>query len=249
MKFLPIVAVVTTVLAAGGCATKSYVRKSIDPVNGKVDQQTAALNETNGSLKNTQQTLESDETKLSATTETAKAADSRASDALNRAGDAANKATDASNKADQASAKADQFNKDLNGKIASIDDYKKVSSATVNFKFDSDKLDPDARQQLDQMATDGSKYKRYFVAVEGFTDTVGDKAYNAALSRRRADAVMTYLVSEHDIPVYRIQMIGLGEVKPVDDAKTKAARAKNRRVEVTIYSADDAISAGPMARN
>jgi len=69
----------------------------------------------------------------------------------------------------------------------------------------------------------GNDYKRFLVAVEGFTDQTGSDAYNAALSRRRADAVVAYLVSQHDIPVYRIQTIALGKDKPVDDARTRAA--------------------------
>ena len=237
-------------LAAGGCATKNYVRKSIDPVNGKVDSQGQTIAQTSQSLQKTQQSLETDETTLSATKETATSADARAGDALNKAGDAANRANDAASKADMASQRADQVGHDvgdLRNQFANLDDYKKVSQATVNFKFGSDKLDADAKQQLDQMATSGNNYKRYFIAVEGFTDQIGSEAYNEALSRRRADAVVAYLVSQHDIPVYRIQMVGLGKDKPVDDAKNSAARAKNRRVEVTVYSADQ--GSGPMARN
>jgi hypothetical protein len=50
--------------------------------------------------------------------------------------------------------------------------------------------------------------------------------------------VVEYLVAKHDIPIYRIHMIGLGEEKPLEDARTRAARAKNRRVEVKVFSAD-----------
>jgi outer membrane protein OmpA-like peptidoglycan-associated protein len=250
MKYLSIVSLGALLLAASGCATKSYVQKSIDPVNGKVDAQGQQIAQTSQSLQKTQSSLEADETTLSATKETATSADARAGDALTRAGQANDKATDAANRADQASQQADKVGHDvgdLKTQFANMDDYKKVSGATVNFKFDSDKLDADAKQQLDQMATDGNKYKRYFIAVEGFTDQVGSEAYNEALSKRRADAVVAYLVSQHDIPVYRIQMIGLGKDKPVDDAKTREARAKNRRVEVSVYSADP--NASPMAMN
>jgi len=58
------------------------------------------------------------------------------------------------------------------------------------------------------------------------------------LSRRRAEAVQTYLVAQQNIPVYRIQIVGLGKDKPVNDEKTRNDREKNRRVEVTIFSAD-----------
>jgi outer membrane protein OmpA-like peptidoglycan-associated protein len=68
-------------------------------------------------------------------------------------------------------------------------------------------------------------------------------AYNNQLSRRRAESVMQYLVAKHDIPVYRIHMIGLGMEKPADTNNDRAARAKNRRVEVTIYTAENATTA------
>jgi len=45
-------------------------------------------------------------------------------------------------------------------------------------------------------------------------------------------------VAQHNVPVYRIQIVGLGKDKPVNDEKTKDDRQKNRRVEVTIFSAD-----------
>ncbi len=249
MKYLPIVCVGAALLSSVGCATKSYVQKSIDPINGKVDSQGQQISQTSQSLQKTQQTLETDETTLSAANERATSADSRATDALAKAGQATDKATEAGSKADMASQRADQVGHDvgdLRNRVANLDDYQKVSSATVNFKFGSEKLDADAKQQLDQMAS-GNNYKRYFIAVEGFTDKVGSQEYNEALSRRRADAVVAYLVSARDIPVYRIQMVGLGKDKPVDDGKTREARAKNRRVEVTIYSADQ--SSGPVASN
>jgi len=245
VKLIAVISTLAVSLTFSGCATKNYVRKSIDPVSEQIaqqrEQQRQALDQTNQSLQKTQQTLEADETTLNATKERALSADARAGDALNRAGEAAGKATEAAGKADEAGQRANQVGKDLGDvrtQLNSIDDYKKVTSATVNFKFNSDKLDLESRQQLDRLAGSRDKYKRYMIAVEGYTDKIGDAAYNAALSRRRADTVVAYLVAQHDIPVYRIQMVGLGQSKPVDEGKTAAARAKNRRVEISIYSAD-----------
>ncbi len=249
MKYLSIVCMGAVMLAASGCATKNFVRKSVDPVNAKVDDTNQKLGQTNSSLEKTQQSLSADETVLSQTKETATSADARAGDALNKAGQADQKAVDAGNRADKANQAAQQANagvSDLKTQMASMDDFKKVSATTVKFKFNSDKLDADAKQQLDQMAASGNNYKRYFIAIEGFTDKTGDAAYNMALSKRRADAVMTYLVSQHDIPVYRIQMIGLGEDKPADQGKGREANANNRRVEVSIFSAD--ANASPVAQ-
>ena len=62
--------------------------------------------------------------------------------------------------------------------------------------------------------------KRYFIAIQGFTDKTGS-AVHLSLSRRRAEAVQTYLVAQHNIPVYRIQIVGLGKDKPLNEQKTR----------------------------
>jgi outer membrane protein OmpA-like peptidoglycan-associated protein len=100
-------------------------------------------------------------------------------------------------------------------------------------------LTADGRQQLDQLvAGQVGNLKRYFIAVQGFTDKTGSAEYNLNLSRRRAEAVQTYLVAQHNVPVFRIQIVGLGKDKPINDQKTRDDRGKNRRVEVTIFDAD-----------
>ena len=221
------ISVIASVLLLGGCATKKYVAEQVDPANAKI-------NEVDKNLKNTQKQLEGDEPKISAADEKATSADSRATDALGRA-DAASK------KSDQV--RADLHN-ELNEKIANIDDYKAAGNVTVLFKFDSAKLTDEARQKLDQLATGQvGSLKRYFVAIQGYTDNTGSVEHNLDLSRRRAEAVQTYLVAQHNLPVYRIQIVGLGKDKPVDEGKGRAAREKNRRVEITVFSADGAQSA------
>lgn len=227
MKRHIVITAIATVVMLGGCATKKYVAEQVDPANTKI-------NEVDKNQKNTQRQLEGDEPKISAADEKATSADARATDAIGRA-DAASK------KSDQV--RADLHN-ELNDRIANIDDYKVAGNATIQFKFDSAKLTDDGRQQLDQMASGQvGSLKRYFVAIQGFTDKSGTAEHNLDLSRRRAEAVQTYLVSAHNVPVYRIQIVGLGEDKPVDEGKGRAAREKNRRVEVTLFSADSAQSA------
>ena len=116
------------------------------------------------------------------------------------------------------------------------------STGTRPFGFNRYLLTPDAKAQLDQMAQSKDQWKRYFIAVEGYTDRTGSESYNDVLSKRRADKVVQYLVSKYDIPVYRIHEIGMGKDKPADDGHGSAANAKNRRVEVTVYSADAAVA-------
>ena len=129
---------------------------------------------------------------------------------------------------------------ELNDRIADLDDYKSAGAATVLFKFNSAKLTDEAKQALDHLVTaQGSALKRYFIAIQGYTDKIGTLEYNLDLSRRRAQAVQAYLVAQHNLPVYRIQIVGLGKDKPINDQKTKEDRSKNRRVEVTLFSADE----------
>src|SRR6202051_2835895 len=221
------VTIIASVLLLGGCATKKYVAQQVDPANAKIS-------EVDKNQKNTQRQLEADEPKISAADEKASSADTRETDAIGRV-DAASK------KSDQV--RADLRN-ELNDRIANIDDYKAAGNVTVLFKFDSAKLTDDAKQQLDQLASGQvGSLKRYFVAIQGFTDSTGTAEHNLDLSRRRAEAVQTYLVSQHNMPVYRIQIVGLGKDKPVDEGKNRAAREKNRRGGITVFRAGGAQSA------
>lgn len=73
----------------------------------------------------------------------------------------------------------------------------------------------------------------YIIEVQGHTDNVGKYDYNMDLSERRAQSVRTYLVNK-GVPAQRLTAHGYGPDKPIADNKTKAGRAKNRRVEFNI---------------
>lgn len=235
--------ILTGSLLAGGCATKKYVRNTTAPIQAKVDQVGDQTTRNGQQIEDTRnQVKQVDEratSGISAAKESASAADQHAATADQHAGEAMNRA----NQANQLGEQNAQALNNLKGVVANIDDYKLQTSVAVPFKFNKYNLTDDAKQDLDKLAGDVKSDKRYFIAVEGYTDKTGTKAYNAALSRRRADAVVEYLVATHDVPIYRIHMIGLGDEKPVDDARTREARAKNRRVEVKVFSAD-AVTAG-----
>jgi OOP family OmpA-OmpF porin len=236
--FLATTCIVTGVLLAGGCATKKYVRNTTAPVQAKVDQVGEQTTQNGQQIEDTRnqvkQVDEKAQSGISAAQERASAADQHAAAADQHAGEAMNKA----NQATQMGEQNQQALTTLRGVVANIDDYKLQTSVAVPFKFDKYQLTDDAKQELDKLASDVKGDKRFFIAVEGYTDKTGSRAYNEALSRRRADAVMTYLVAKHDIPVYRVHMIGLGDEKPVDEGKNREARAKNRRVEVKVFNAD-----------
>jgi len=122
-----------------------------------------------------------------------------------------------------------------NERISALDDYEPQSVAQVNFKTGSAVLSPDSKAKLDEVATKALNAKGYVLEVSGFTDTTGSIDRNRALSQRRADNVIRYLVENHSIPLRRIVTpYGYGETNPVAENTSREGRAQNRRVEVKL---------------
>lgn len=122
-----------------------------------------------------------------------------------------------------------------NQRITALDDYVVQSTATVNFKVNSAVLSQEAKTSLDQVAQSAIQLKGYVIEVTGFASSEGDAKKNKALSQRRAQAVIDYLVETHNIPLRRIgQSYGFGELQAVADNSTKEGREQNRRVEIKL---------------
>ncbi len=122
-----------------------------------------------------------------------------------------------------------------NDRISALDDYVPQETAAVTFRIGSSVLNPDAKAKLDAIATKALNAKGYVIEVTGYADATGNTERNRALSSRRADAVIRYLVETHQIPLRRIVTpYGFGESNPVADNKTRDGRAQNRRVEVKV---------------
>ncbi len=122
-----------------------------------------------------------------------------------------------------------------NDRISALDDYVPQSVLAVNFKVGSAVLSADSKAKLDELATKALNAKGYVLEVSGFTDTSGSVDRNRALSQRRADNVIRYLVENHQIPLRRIVTpYGYGESNPVAENKSREGRAQNRRVEVKL---------------
>src|SRR2546426_3766662 len=122
-----------------------------------------------------------------------------------------------------------------NERISALDDYVPQETAAVNFRIGSAVLNGDAKTKLDELATKALNSKAYVLEVTGHADSTGGTALNRALSQRRADAVIRYLVEQHKIPLRRIiTPYGFGASSPVAENNTRAGRAQNRRVEVKV---------------
>ena len=122
-----------------------------------------------------------------------------------------------------------------NERISALDDYEPQDTMAVNFKTGSSILSADSKTKLDEIATKALNAKGYVLEVSGFADATGSIARNRALSQRRADAVIRYLVENHSIPLRRIVTpYGYGELNPVAENNSREGRAQNRRVEVKL---------------
>lgn len=102
--------------------------------------------------------------------------------------------------------------------------------------FDNNKasIKKQSHSLLDQLAqTILANPKIAKISVEGHTDDTGNYEHNILLSKERAQAVVDYLITK-GIDPNRLTSVGYGPDKPLDPAKTKKARAINRRVEFVI---------------
>ena len=108
-----------------------------------------------------------------------------------------------------------------------------VTLGDVLFAFDKAELSAQAAPRLDKLAGFLTQFPERQMLIEGYTDSVGNEAYNLSLSERRAQAVRDALV-ERGVGSARITARGYGKAHPVADNSSPDGRAMNRRVEIVI---------------
>lgn len=106
-------------------------------------------------------------------------------------------------------------------------------AADAFFDFDKAVLKPEGKAKLDDLVGKVKGINLEVIIAVGHTDATGPDGYNQKLSVKRSEAVKAYLVSK-GIDKNRVYTEGKGEAQPVADNKTRAGRAKNRRVEVEV---------------
>ena len=135
--------------------------------------------------------------------------------------------------AKKAQSTADYANNRING----LDDFDPIKTITVHFATGSSTLGPKAKAAIDEAAAwvKTQDTKGWVMAVVGYADSTGNTARNRDLSERRANAVIYYIVTKYRTPMHRfVQPFGYGELEAAADNKTRAGRAKNRRVEIRL---------------
>ena len=109
-----------------------------------------------------------------------------------------------------------------------LNDYAKV----IYFDTGKATFKPNTITTLEKVVAILVQYPTSKFDVEGHTDSVGSAKSNMELSQRRANAVVKYL-KEHGVKC-QLNAKGYGESKPKYSNKTRAGRAKNRRVEINL---------------
>jgi NitT/TauT family transport system substrate-binding protein len=106
---------------------------------------------------------------------------------------------------------------------------------SISFRTGEFLLDDNAKYIVDnEMVPIAKAFANSRIRVEGNTDNVGSAAANIALSKKRAQAVVDYLVKEYNMPRNRFTVVGNGPDKPVADNGSEDGRRKNRRTDFEL---------------
>ncbi|OBY26210.1 OmpA family protein [Leisingera sp. JC1] len=106
---------------------------------------------------------------------------------------------------------------------------------TINFDFDSARLDQEARAVLDRQAHWIKQFPEVRFRVFGHTDAVGSNAYNKSLGLRRARAAVNYLVSR-GISRNRLEaVVSFGETQPLIPTPDRERRNRRTVTEVSGF--------------
>ena len=206
-------------------ARKKYVQRQTQPIRDRVnelDELTAA---------NSRMIKDVD----SRAQQGIQMASNKANEADQHAVDAGNKATTAQETATKANARLST----VEGVVSNIDQYKASNQTEIRFRPGQSVLSKNAKTALDDMAEPLKGQHGYIVEVQGFSSGKGQAAI--ATSRKMADAVVRYLVENHEIPVYRIYVLGMGNAPiptSADEQGSKPKRMSGGRVEVSLLKND-----------
>jgi outer membrane protein OmpA-like peptidoglycan-associated protein len=179
-------------------ARKKWVAREVDPIKDRTNEldQLQAKNANN--IKDVDARAQDGISKAMLAANTA---DAHAADAASKAGAAQTTATGASTRTDQ-----------LNGTVSNLDQYSQVVSTDVKFANGRTALGPQGKESLDDLSTKLAGEKGYIIEVQGYSRG------GVQASQAMADSVVRYLVTEHQVPLYRIYRTGLG--KAAKDAAT-----------------------------
>ncbi|HEY3271967.1 MAG TPA: OmpA family protein [Geothrix sp.] len=109
----------------------------------------------------------------------------------------------------------------------------------IQFEIDKDDIQREESERFAVIGTFLAKYPDTTVVIEGHTDNIGATDHNLALSKRRAENVVTYLVEQNHINRSRLTAIGYGDTRPIADNSTEEGKRQNRRINAVVSCVTD----------
>jgi outer membrane protein OmpA-like peptidoglycan-associated protein len=167
----------------------------------------------------------------------------RAMDAANTADQHAQDAATTANSAQTLAGTASTRTDALNTTVGNLDQYSEVTSASVPFAKGRTALGPKGKADLDDLATKLAGQKGYIVEVQGYSRG------GVQASQAMADSVVRYLVTEHQVPIYRIYRTGMGKntakSEDGDTSLTNGVRVALMHNSLAAMNSNSATNAAP----
>jgi len=205
-------------------ARKNYVKRQTEPIRDRVNELDDLTAANGKAIKDTDSRAQAG----------IKLASDKANEADQHALDAGNKATMAQQTAQQAT----QRLQTVETVVGNIDQYKASNQTEIRFRAGQTMLSKNAKDALDEMANTVKGQRGYIIEVQGFSSGRGQTAISN--SQKMAESVVRYLVLNHEIPVYRIYLVGMGNapVASTTDETAKPKHTSGGRVEVSLLKND-----------
>jgi outer membrane protein OmpA-like peptidoglycan-associated protein len=203
-------------------ARKNYVKRQTEPIRDRVNELDELTSANTKSIKDTDDRAQAG----------IKLASDKANEADQHAVDAGNKATAAQQSAQQVTNRVQT----VETVVSNIDQYKASNQTEIRFRPGQTALSKNAKDAIDQMATAVKGQRGYIFEVQGFSSGKGQVAITS--SQKMAESVVRYLVLTHEIPVYRIYLVGMGNAPTATDDTTKTKHVSGGRVQISLLKND-----------
>ncbi len=197
-------------------ARKKWVNKRVDPLKDRLSE----LDEVNAKNARDIQDVDS----------RAQAGISKAQSTADGANQTATAAGDQAKRAGMTAQGAGTHVDLLNAKVDGLDQYRQVNGVEVKFRSGQPVVSAEARKQLDELAANLAGHQGYILEIEGHSPLAGSAGIQS--SGRLTEAVKRYLVTEHQIPVYRLHAVSLGNAKVADQDEAKLTKTSSVQIRL-----------------
>ncbi len=204
-------------------ARKNYVKRQTEPIRDRINELDDLTAANGKAIKDTDERAQAG----------IKMASDKANEADQHAIDAGNKASMAQQSAQQASTRIQT----VETVVSNIDQYKASNQTEIRFRPGQTMLSKNAKDALDEMANTVKGQRGYIIEVQGFSSGRGQTAISN--SQKMAESVVRYMVLNHEIPVYRIYLVGMGNAPVAGaDQEAKSKHMSGGRVEISLLKND-----------